>query len=94
MPRDNLADLAAAMRQPWRSEAACIGAYKAGDEFVDVIDHDVARDLIRRYCWACPVVGYCRAEADARAPYKLFDYVAGARHYQRGEPVDGWGAAS
>lgn len=58
-----------------------------------VIDHERARDLIRRYCFACVVVGPCREVADAGAPYKLHDYVAGARHYQKIEPLDGWEAA-
>ncbi len=87
-----LDNLAALMRQEWRREARCSGAYAEGDEFAGVIDHDTARDLIRRYCWRCPVVGPCREVADAGAPYKLHDYVAGARHYQRGEPRDGWPA--
>lgn len=82
--------LAASMRQKWRDQAACIGAYRQGDEFVDVLDHDVARDLIARYCHRCTVVGLCREDADQGAPYKLHDLVAGARHYQRGEPRDGF----
>lgn len=65
-----------------------------GDEFVDVGDEETARDLIRRYCWVCPVVGMCREVAEQGAPYRLYDYVAGARHYRKGEPVDGWEVAS
>lgn len=86
--------LAESMRQEWREQSACVGAFRQGDEFVDVIDPERARDLIRRYCLACVVVRDCRAEADRGAPYKLHDYVAGARHYQKGEPLDGWEVAS
>ena len=34
------------------------------------------------------------SEADRGAPYKLYDYVAGARHYGKGEPLNGWEVAS
>ncbi|MFN8147290.1 MAG: hypothetical protein U0R76_07465 [Candidatus Nanopelagicales bacterium] len=89
MSARGLEQLAEAMRQEWRERAACVGAYRQGDEFVDVVDPERARDLIRRYCFACVVVGQCREVADAGAPYRLHDYVAGARHYQRHEPREG-----
>lgn len=89
-----LGDTLAVAHQAWREHAACAGAYAVGDEFVDVIDNDTARDLITRYCHRCTVVGACREEADRGAPYKLHDYVAGARHYGKGEPLNGWEVAS
>lgn len=78
---DHLADLADAMHQGWRTEAACTGARMPDGtvaEFLDVPGAEVAEYLIRRYCHRCPVVGPCSVEGERLAPHR-WPTVYGAR---------------
>lgn len=88
MPRDDLAVLARLAHQEWREDAACRDAWRSRMEFVEPPPSDVD-DLIRTYCWACPVVGACRTFGDETAPHK-HAVIFGARYYAAGEPVDGY----
>lgn len=88
-----LGDLVALARQAWREDAACAGAFTRGDELVDPDPAEVGR-LIRDYCHRCPVVGRCREQGDALAPFKKYGAIYGARYYAPGEPVEGWEVAS
>lgn len=89
MSRRTAADLAAALLGVDLDGARCAGS---GREFVDPSPIDVD-DLIREWCWRCPVVGRCRAAADELAPFDFLT-VMGARAYAKGEPVDGFEVAS
>jgi hypothetical protein len=67
--------------------AACAGS---GVEFVDPDPSD-APDIVRTWCWKCPVVGPCRSIGDQLAPHR-HPVIFGARLFDAGEPVDGWAA--
>ena len=63
-------------RADWLEDANCLGAPA---ELVDVAQA-AAADVIRAYCWRCPVVLECRAVGDAGAPHR-FASVFGGRYY-------------
>lgn len=88
MPRDDLATLARLAHQEWRQDAACRDAWRSGVEFVDPSPTE-ADDIIRSFCWRCPVVGACRTFGDETAPHR-HAVIYGARYYAEREPVDGW----
>lgn len=87
-----LGNTLAVAQQEWREHSRCAGAFRHGDEFVDVAPTDAQR-LVDTYCRPCPVIALCRAEGDRTAPHK-WATVMGGRHYAKGEPVDGWEVAS